>query len=961
MDSKAIFTKLADSLQKELDQLKSARKEAILFSGERIGEFAGYTYYKFEIPEDILLRSTERATFTFGEQQNIKVEGNIIATENQYLTVALPQDFGKTLPETKCLWNFESEQKPIIELLKNFDAKSPVAPLLFNPSDPKNLHIVGFEVQGVANTPSEQLETVKKILQNRVTLLWGPILSGKTHVLALAAITYIKAGRKVLFIAPSNENVDSMLLKTVNFGEQLGVKMTKFAARADLPSPEVFEEIAPYSFEQQVETIKAEKRKVFQERVSLLDTYWKVKVKQILYEDFYNKIQEKRERLAELRKLIDQCSKIITNLNQTISELESASLIERVKKGISKEDIAKAHEQLTLQQQNYKRYVAIQTAVSNEITTIELNAPITQSEQKDFKEVIKRIDELGGLQKVTTAVEDFIAVDERALLQSKLFIATGISAALLDASIRNQQFDLVIVDEAQRINLPTLAALSTLAREKLVVAGDPFQVEPEVVGNEEQIDPLLQHDIFLHVAQTTELHRLFDWSEKNSRWSILLKSHFATTPKLSKFMASVLFDEKINVFDSPQSRGKIYFIDTSKIGARCKQYAGKKKMLPFNELHTKQIVECVKHALMIENRKSIDIGVIHPFIGPTLYTKLQLRVQGIKNLEVGTPQSFCNRRKNAIIFDTTMAGVDYTMRSIDDKKVGEHRIARIFNTVFSCVGQDLYVIADMSHFRSLYADRLLTRILMLLQSEADERQTSFTSALKKYDDVDPRERENLYINKQKMYEKPIPAPTLNSPIEKTTDEVDYELEVQMKMLAAKKRETNRAVIIDNIAEREVFIAVQRVLGWRTDVNLVSQFVGGGLLFRSSFLTEETLRKLPYDTCENEKHFQKVMEQWNLLIYEMSGGTKADLSFFASKSPEGRVRQDIKNLRSFYSSDVEAAIEEGKHKIAVEVSRVFQELLGKSKPNSPSEWSTAYLKFLSRLEAYLSWISEQIRR
>ena len=94
---------------------------------------------------------------------------------------------------------------------------------------------------------------------------------------------------------------------------------------------------------------------------------------------------------------------------------------------------------------------------------------------------------------------------------------------------------------------------------------------------------------------------------------------------------------------------------------------------------------------------------------------------------------------------------------------------------------------------------------------------------------------------------------------------------------------------------------------------------------------------------------------------MSGGQKTDLSFFASKGPEARVRQDIHNLRAFYSSEVEAAIEEGKKKVAVEVARVFQELLGKHKPGNQAEWATAYLNFLTRLEAYLSWVSEQVRR
>ncbi len=191
-----------------------------------------------------------------------------------------------------------------------------------------------------------------------------------------------------------------------------------------------------------------------------------------------------------------------------------------MKKRFSKHDLVTANDQLTRQQQLHKRLLATQQAISNEITEIELDAPVRPKEQREFKEVGKRIDELGGLEKVTKAVEDFTAVDEHALLQSKLFVATGVSAALMNPAIRGQQFDLVIVNEAQRINLPTLAALATLAHEKLVIAGDPFEVEPETISTEDEIRQWLQRDIFLQVAQTTELHRLFEWSEKNPRWSI---------------------------------------------------------------------------------------------------------------------------------------------------------------------------------------------------------------------------------------------------------------------------------------------------------------------------------------------------------------------------------------------------------------------------------------------------------
>lgn len=139
---KELFTQLAEALQKELEQFKATRREIHLFSGVRIGAFAGYTYYRFEIPEDILHRTTERATFTFGQQQPISVTGNVIAMENQFFIVALPQDFGASLPETTCSWNYEDEHKPIIDLLHKHDPRSPIPHLLFEPADKRNSHIV---------------------------------------------------------------------------------------------------------------------------------------------------------------------------------------------------------------------------------------------------------------------------------------------------------------------------------------------------------------------------------------------------------------------------------------------------------------------------------------------------------------------------------------------------------------------------------------------------------------------------------------------------------------------------------------------------------------------------------------------------------------------------------------------------------------------------------------------------
>ncbi|MEX0736553.1 MAG: hypothetical protein WD182_03865, partial [Bacteroidota bacterium] len=192
-----------------------------------------------------------------------------------------------------------------------------------------------------------------------------------------------------------------------------------------------------------------------------------------------------------------------------------------------------------------------------------------------------------------------------------------------------------------------------------------------------------------------------------------------------------------------------------------------------------------------------------------------------------------------------------------------------------------------------------------------------------------------------------------------SQQLDVESAMRMKMMAKQQAISQQAAARDFV--RETYHAVTRVVAYRKDANLLSQSVGGDVLFRSSLATELAAARLPLDVCQSEEEFRKIMERWNQMIYEMSGAGKTDLSFFARQTPEARVRFDINNLKAYYSSDVEAVLEEGKHRVATQVTKVFQECLGKPQPANPAEWSTAYLNFLSKMESYLGWISEQLRK
>jgi len=948
----SLFPKLAEAVRNELDVLSKQQNEVTLCSGEFIGSFAGMHYYRFEIPEQVAVRGILHGKFTFGRISSIELPGSFIAVENQFLTVALPKHFGPVIPETDCRWDAAPFLSPIADRLAALDASTTVPSLLLDPSAADNHHAVGFEFQILPSTPPDQKTALERIIQNRLTFVWGPILSGKTHLLAHIAVNYVKAGKKILFVDTVNERVDDVLLRSIEIGQQLGIEMVQATGVVGFPAVENFDKLGPISLEQQAESMREEKRKSFQERVKLLDTYWRVRIKQMLHEDDTSRLAGIRERVSERKKLIEQTGVEIAQLREAVGRIQNASMMDKLKKGFGKDDLALAQKKLDEKSSSLKRLQSTLTALTHESLKIEAYTPISGEDQKEFNLAVKRIEELGGIAGVEVAVRQYTSVDEQALLDSKLFVGTTLASALSDPRLHGKQFDMVMVDDAEGIPIPYLAALASMAREKMVVSGDPYQLGPESSANTPASQEWMLRDIFLYRAGEEQLPRLFDYTEKNAQSCILLSSHFASTPKLSLFVGSILFDDKINVFASPKAKGRIFFVDTSALRSQAKQYIGRKKIIPYNDLQTRKVLELVKHALMEPGRSASDVGVVLPFSGPTMYTRQQLRVHGIQNIEVGTPGSFQGRRKKAVIFDTVMAGVDHTMRPIDDKKMGEHQIVRLLNTVFSCVEEDLYVVADINHLNALYKDRLFNKLLTLLRGQADPG-ADFAKAAREFDQLDWD---------QKAIRLTYAAePTLaGGPVGERHSALkdDAEFAVQMKLMA--KKNVGKPEGAERNYERETYIAVHRVLGLLVDVNLLAPIVGHKILFHHSYGTEQALAKLPITVARSEKEFRTVMEDWNLLVYEKSGGSKADTIFFKN-TPETRVRWDINALKAFYSAEVDSVVEEGKQKIAMAVSRIFQECVGKPQPASPDEWHKGYMNFLGKLEAYLGWISEQMRK
>jgi len=88
-----------------------------------------------------------------------------------------------------------------------------------------------------------------------------------------------------------------------------------------------------------------------------------------------------------------------------------------------------------------------------------------------------------------------------------------------------------------------------------------------------------------------------------------------------------------------------------------------------------------------------------------------------------------------------MAGVNYTVRPFDETRTSDDEVRRLLNVALSRAKKDIFVIADMNHFRSQYSGRFIYK----LWQELDRRSTVaiLEEATIAFEEMDEKEKNRL--------------------------------------------------------------------------------------------------------------------------------------------------------------------------------------------------------------------------
>ncbi len=340
----------------------------------------------------------------------------------------------------------------------------------------------------------------------------------------------------------------------------------------------------------------------------------------------------------------------------------------------------------------------------------------------ELKLIDNKIEDMGGRDELEIKIEEQSKINERSELRKRQLVATTLAKVCTSDLFFELDFDAVVIDEGSMASLPYLMVLASHCKWHMVIVGDPMQLPPIALTNENKSREFLEKDIFTTVSGADTTGELFNWHDENPGMTAFFDTQYRLEQSLADVISTVFYEGRLktgkynDTLELDQNNRAFHLVDTSKYNPYLEQKSGERGFKPINLVH-QEVVERLVQKLAGRGVLMDQIGIIVPFRSAVYDLRNRLYDAGIRNVEVGTIHTFQGREKDYIIFDTVMSGEKqrgsmrhYSVRPLDEDKNGLS-VPRLLNVAFSRSRKELVVIADMGHIDRVYGGKFLGRLL----------------------------------------------------------------------------------------------------------------------------------------------------------------------------------------------------------------------------------------------------------
>jgi len=286
---------------------------------------------------------------------------------------------------------------------------------------------------------------------------------------------------------------------------------------------------------------------------------------------------------------------------------------------------------------------------------------------------------------IRTEIKKLQAYNEEKLFEEAEVIA-GTPIGLYDANINHLRFQTLVIDEAGQCIEPLAWCIFPIA-EKIVLAGDHWQLPPTVLSNEAA---LLGFNFSILERAIGKTNNVF-----------LLNTQYRMREAIAGFSSNYFYNNLLLTAAHLHNTGvHLTFIDTAGSGYN------EKHGLDGSSLQNEGELQIVQKILETESLNPLTTAFISPYSGQVAAAKEVLP----KQLRISTIDSFQGQEKETIIVSL--------VRSNDDGEIGFLKDYRRMNVAITRAKEQLFVIGDSA---TIGADAFYNAFLTYIEKHGTYR------------------------------------------------------------------------------------------------------------------------------------------------------------------------------------------------------------------------------------------------
>jgi hypothetical protein len=506
---------------------ETARRKTELFGGRRQGPHVnGQSLFEFRLVDPLVLPEDASGTLEVGEESYraviVSLSGDSILLQLEGMTPEAEQ-----LPRALLKVDETELLKRLAEALQAAASEperpDPIEVAVFHPrvADAGDVELPDRPYLVSVSDPSQR-QALKRILGSRITYIWGPPGTGKTHLLARLVAALVDSGERVLLTSHTHAAIDEALFKLVDSRESdpgpladdpetRNGKVLRLGKARD-PRVEDFTQDA----------IVARRWASLTEQIAGLD-------QQIAVVGFrlertadavrrWDDADRAREALATAQAQLSAAQQAGTRSLRTLTRLagdESAAIgdVERAQKSFiigRSGRIERAKAALGQIERLRASALAESDDATQRITQIDAGLPSLEGALRQAEDALIGADDRTQASAMAQCLFDELAllksrrsdaerrrqsVSGEVLLSARALFAT-LTKTYVSPEIARLGIDTVIVDEISMAMPPLIYLAARLARKRVVLVGDFLQLPPIVRSDEQTPTDRLRTDVF---------------------------------------------------------------------------------------------------------------------------------------------------------------------------------------------------------------------------------------------------------------------------------------------------------------------------------------------------------------------------------------------------------------------------------------------------------------------------------